>query len=190
MKVIDVIQATVTQAEFAELVGVSPGAVSGMFKDGHLDRGASCHGWLMAYCGRLREQAAGRMGADAGGLGLVQERALLAREQRIGYEMKNAAMRGEFAPISLLSQVLATASQAVAERLEYLPVTLKRHCPELTHHQMGVITAHIAEARNEWVRATLKLVVTAVFPDEDELLLDDSDEADELLDSGLAHSAQ
>jgi hypothetical protein len=47
---------------------------------------------LLAYCARLREMAAGRQ-SDAGGLDLIQERAALAREQRIGHEIKNAVSR-------------------------------------------------------------------------------------------------
>lgn len=181
MNILEAVQTTVTQAEFAEVIGVSPAAVSAMFSSQHLERGATCHAWILAYCKRLREQAAGRLGADPDGLDLVQERARLAREQRIGYEVKNAVARGEYAPTVLLAEVLAVASQSVAERLEHLPVTLKKQCPELTPPQLSLITAHICAARNEWVKSTAELVVARVFPDDDDPQLDGPDE---LLDPG------
>ena len=114
---------------------------------------------VLAYCERLRDQAAGRLGAEIGGLDLVQERAALAREQRLGIEIKNAVARGEFAPISLLSEVLATASQSVVERFEQLPGQLKKNCPELPDAARDQIMTLLAAARNEWVRATSALVV-------------------------------
>jgi phage terminase Nu1 subunit (DNA packaging protein) len=99
------------------------------------------------------------LGSDIGGLDLVQERAALAKTQREGIEIKNAVARGEYAPISLLSEVLATASQSVVERFEQLPSQLKKNCPELPDAARDQIMTLLAAARNEWVRATSALVV-------------------------------
>ena len=151
----------VTQAEFGRLVGISQQAVSDLVRAGVLVDGASEAEWLLAYCARLREQAAGRAGAD-GGLNLAQERAALAREQRLGIEIRNATLRGQYASITLLAETLATASQAVAERFEQLPATLRKACPELTAGQMDVIMATLATARNEWVRRTADLAAAKI----------------------------
>lgn len=140
------------------LVGISESAVSLAFGDGVLTKGETGIQWLHAYCARLRGQASGRMGQDVGGLDLVQERAALAREQRHGIEIKNAVLRGEFAAIGVLSEVLATASQSVVERFEQLPGILKKSCPELSESARDQVMAVIANARNEWVRATEQLV--------------------------------
>lgn len=158
----------ITQAEFAVLVGVSEAKASQLVGEGVIERGQTAHAWLLAYCERLREVAAGRASAEAGGLDLVQERAALAREQRLGIAIKNATARGEYAPIAMLAEVLATASQAVSERFEQLPGMLRKVCPDLPDTVRDKLMSAIADARNEWVRATRQLVVTAVTEPDDE----------------------
>ena len=165
------------QADFAALVGISQPAVSDLVSKGVLDNGAPLRQWLLAYCLRLREQAAGRMGSEVGGLDLAQERAALAREQRMGIEIKNAVLRGEYASIGLLSEVLASASQAVAERFDHLPGLLKKVAPDMLDAARDQVMATIAQARNEWVRETSALVVNKVLAADDLPDLDDpSDE--------------
>ena len=159
-----------SQQAFGELVGVSQPVVSGFVRAGVLSEGGTARQWLTAYCHRLREQAAGRMG-EAGGLDLVQERAALAREQRIGQAMKNAQARGEWAPVGLLADVLSVASSAVVDRFEQLEGALKKTCPDLPEAARTVVLQVIASARNEWVRATATLVaehLEAITTDDDD----------------------
>jgi phage terminase Nu1 subunit (DNA packaging protein) len=159
----------ISQAEFGAWVGVSEARVSQLMSEGVLTRGESGHEWLIAYCERMRDMAAGRASSELGGLDLVQERAALAREQRLGIAIKNAVARGEYAPVSLLAEVLATASQSVSERFEQLPGLLRKVCPELPDIARDKLMSAIADARNQWVRATARLVSEAVSPpDEDE----------------------
>lgn len=161
-----------TQSQFAELVGIAQPTVSRWISDGLLPEDGTCADWLRAYCGRLREQAAGRY--TEGELDLSQERAALARAQREGIELKNAVLRGEYAPISLLAETLASASQAVAERFDHLPGTLKKACPDLTEADRAQILGVIAGARNEWVRQTARLVAAGFDVD----LPEDDDDQD------------
>jgi phage terminase Nu1 subunit (DNA packaging protein) len=161
------------QSVTGEIVGVSQQAISAMVSEGKLPMYASQGEMVQAYCQRLRDQAAGRLGSEVGGLDLVQERAALAREQRLGIEIKNAVARGEFAPISLLSEVLATASQSVVERFEQLPGLLKKSCPDLHDAARDQVMIALASARNEWVRATESLVLAKADADlssDDEVL--------------------
>lgn len=158
----------ISQAEFGAWVGVSEARVSQLMAEGVLTRGESGHEWLIAYCERMRDMAAGRASSELGGLDLVQERAALAREQRLGIALKNAVARGEYAPISLLAEVLATASQSVSERFEQLPGLLRKVCPELPDTARDKLMSAIADARNQWVRATARLVSEAVTPPEDD----------------------
>ena len=151
----------ITQADFAALIGVSEGAVSAMFSDGKLERGNPARVWLLKYCDRLREQAAGRMGEE-GGLDLVQERAGLARSQRISQDMKNDIARGEYAPVGLLADVLGMASSAVVDRFDQLEGALRKACPTLPDDAKATVMQVIASARNEWIRSTSKLVSDAV----------------------------
>lgn len=155
-----------TQAEFGDLVGISQQAVSEFVRVAALGPGVPAGQMLVAYCERLREMAAGRM-SEAGGLDLVQERAALAREQRIGYEIKNAVARKEFAPVALLAETLAAASEAVVERFDHLPGMLRKACPDLPEAARDQVMAAVAEARNAWVEGT-RALLTASLADEAE----------------------
>jgi phage terminase Nu1 subunit (DNA packaging protein) len=142
----------VSQARFAALVGINQPRVSQLVAAGVLRAGGTLGEWLLAYCGSLRDQAAGR--ANGGGLDLSQERAALAREQRVKYELQNAVARGEFAPIALLADVLASASQGVVDRFATLPGRLRKARPGLSAEDHAAIGAALADASREWARAT------------------------------------
>ena len=155
------------QARFGDMVGISQQAVSELVRAGVLPVGGTYGQWLIAYCERLREQAAGRMSADGSGLDLVQERAALARAQREGIEIKNATLRGEFASVQLLAQVLANASQAVAERFDHLKADVRQACPDLPPDAADRVVTVIAAARNAWVAETAELVARKLPQDDD-----------------------
>ena len=162
MKIIPVLDQTVSQAEFAAMIGVSEARVSQLVSEGVIARGDTAHGWLVAYCERLRDQAAGRAGSEVGGLDLVQERAALAREQREGQAIKNAVARREYAPVGLLADVLGMASSAVVDRFDQLEGALKKACPDLPDEAKTTVQQVIAAARNEWVRSTAQLVAESL----------------------------
>ncbi|MGP1681431.1 MAG: hypothetical protein ACTS8S_03775 [Giesbergeria sp.] len=157
------------------VVGVSQQAISAMVKEGKLPfEGRLLGDVLVSYCERLREQAAGRLGdGGTGGLDLVQERAALAREQRIGQAMKNAIARGDYAPIGALADVMGMASSAVVDRIDQLDGSLRKACPDLPEDARATVLQVIASARNEWIRSTAKLVADEVQgmvdADDDEL---------------------
>ena len=157
MKVVPVLQQPIAQAEFAELVGVSEARGSQLISEGVIARGDTAHGWLVGYCERLRDQAAGRMG-ETMGLDLVQERAALAREQREGQAIKNAVARKEYAPVGLLADVLGMAASAVVDRFDQLEGALRKACPDLPDDAKTTVQSVIAAARNEWIRSTERLV--------------------------------
>ena len=96
-----------TQAALAELVGVTQPTISNLMTEGKLPSAGTLGELVLAYCQRLRDQAAARLGSDVGGLDLVQERAALAHEQRQWIALKNAALHREFAPVTVLAEVLA-----------------------------------------------------------------------------------
>lgn len=168
------------QSIVGDIVGVSQQAISALMAEGKIPEGLSTRETVHAYCHRLREQAAGRMGAEVGGLDLAQERAALAREMRHGHEIKNAVARGTYADIQLLAEVLAAASQAVVERFDQLPGMLKKVCPDLPDAAREQVMVVIAGARNEWVRSTEKLVIQKVVgtDDEEETAEDAADSVD------------
>lgn len=135
-----------TQADFAAIVGVSEATVSQMVADGVLVRGETAHEWIMAYCDRLREVAAGR--AAAGGLDLATERAMLARSQRERIDMQIARERRELTPTVVLEQVLAGTAAKVAGVLDAIPGMVRRRVPQLVAADIDMIAAEVAKARN------------------------------------------
>lgn len=156
MKILPYLAAPISQAEFAQIVGISEARVSTLISEGVLVKGDSAHGWLLGYCDRLRDMAAGRH--SAGGLDLVQERAALARSQREAQELKNAVARGEYAPIGLLADVLGQAASAVVDRMDQVEGDLRKACPDLPEDARVVVLRTLANARNEWIRSTAKLI--------------------------------
>ena len=158
MQVVD-LSGAFSQTLLAAMVGITQPAVSAMVADGRLQvEGLSLGDALQAYCQRLRDQAAGRVGSEVGGLDLVQERAALAREQREGQAIKNAVARKEFAPVGLLADVLGMAASAVVDRFDQLEGALRKACPDLPDDAKTTVQSVIAAARNEWIRSTERLV--------------------------------
>jgi len=166
-----------TQAELAMVVGITQPAVSVLMSEKKLPSEGALIELIRAYCERLREQAAGRLGGELGGLDLVQERAALARSQRISQDLKNDIARGEYAPIGLLADVLGMASSAVVDRFDQLEGALRKACPKLPDDAKATVMQVIASARNEWIRATANLVSEQL----DELAGDDDPGTDEAM---------
>jgi phage terminase Nu1 subunit (DNA packaging protein) len=146
-----------TQTDFGSLVGITQPAVSDLLKRGVLSPGQAASTWLLAYCAHLRETAAGRAGGVDGGLDLVQERAALAREQRVRLELLNATARGKYAPIETLADVLARASAAIVSMLDQLDSRIAQSAPDLPEATRLAVLNTIAAARNECVRTTASL---------------------------------
>jgi len=140
---------SVTQEEFAEIVGASQPAISGWVASGFLPEGATLGEWLRIYCQRLRETAAGRAGE------LSEERARLARAQAENVEMKNAILRREYAPVALLEEAVARTARQMAGILEALPVKLKRAAPMLSADELELVEREIVALRNQAASARL-----------------------------------
>lgn len=169
-----------TQAEIAEHLDMSDRNLRDVLQALGLDhKQVSLSALRVAYIRRLREQAAGRAGSETGGLDLVQERAALAREQRIGQAIKNGVARKEYGPVGLLADVLGTAASAVVDRFDHLEGVLAKSCPDLPEEAKTAVLTVIADARNEWIRSTAQLVDAAV----DEMSAADDDDATAPADS-------
>lgn len=181
MKLLPLLDQAISQAEFAAIIGVSEARVSQLKAEGVLAHGDTAACWLVSYCERLRDMAAGRASAG-GGLDLVQERAALARSQRIAQDRKNAVDAGVHAPVGLLADVLGAASAAVVDRFDALEGMLAKACPDLPEQAQAVVLKMLASARNEWVRSTAELVDRALdqMPDagDDGELLDPQEQLD------------
>ena len=135
-----------TQQTFATLVGVTRSAIVAALSEGILAPGDTYRGWLLAYCKRLREMAAGRYSASD--LDLTEERARLARAQSERIEMENAVKRGELAPIDTLRDVLVPVVAQITAHLDAIPGKLKREAPHLTATDLEIVAREITRARN------------------------------------------
>lgn len=165
-----------TQVEIAEHLDMSERNLREVLVQVGLgSRSATLAEIRIAYIRRLREQSAGRDDK------LANERAALARSQRMGQDIKNAIAQREYAPIGLLTDVLAAASAAVNDRFEALRGDLRKRCPDLSETALATIDAMLADARSEWARSSASLamrVVVELTDDDDEPLdpLDDDDD--------------
>jgi len=135
-----------TQAKFAQLVGITQPAVSGLIARGVLVANDNIGNWLLSYCGNLRETAAGRLGTSD--LDLTEERARLAAAQADKLELELAVTRAELAPVATIESVLVRAGGKVGAILDAVPQTLKRRLPHLTSSDLEQIQTEIAKARN------------------------------------------
>lgn len=170
----------ITQDEFGRMVGVSQQRVAAMIGEGVLTSNGTAGQWLLAYTERLRQQAAGR------GQELTVERAALARAQRIGQEIKNAVTQGDYAPIGLLTDVLAAASSAMVSQIDTLDAVLSRTCPQLDDEARTQVLNVINAARNKWVRGTATLTRAALaelLEGEDDAPTEDGADEDTLEDA-------
>lgn len=144
----------VTQADFADWIGVTQQAVSDMVGRGVLQPGQSLKEWTRAYCNHMRGVASGR-GSDAE---LAKERAHATRVARERNEIKLAVDLGQFAPVTGLELVLATVGGTVAARLEALMPKLHKLCPELTPQAVALGQREVKQACDEAAAASLALL--------------------------------
>lgn len=114
----------VVQSTVAAAVGVSKQAISAMVNDGALPPCDTNGQLLLAYCERLRDQAAGRLGNTPDGLDLVQERAMLARHQGGMAELKLAEMRGELIRTDAVRGAWAARIVSTREALLQIPARI------------------------------------------------------------------
>jgi len=147
----------VSQRDFSVLIGVSEPAVSGLIKRGVIRSEQPFGEQLLAYCSHLREQAAGRS------IELSEERAGLAREQKLLARIKKQRELGEWAPIENITLVLSRVTAQMASIFDSIPIQLKRQFPALTADQLNVIREELAKARNMLVSVGTEAVTDAAI---------------------------
>lgn len=165
-----------TQTALARVVGVTQPAISALVSEGKLESAATLGEVVIAYCARLRETAAGRAPAE-GGLDPIQEKAALDRERRMGQRIKNYVALEKYAPVEVLTKVLANASAAVVAKLDALPGELLKVAPDLSDEAIAALRTAVAQARNDWAGDTASLELADLTGDDDDS--DDDLEGDE-----------
>ncbi len=93
-----------TQTGFAQLIGISQQAVSKQVEKGVLSPGKTNREWLVDYCDRLRDEAAGRGGDDQATLTQARTRDALANSQL--KELQFHKEVGDLVPVSEIEPLL------------------------------------------------------------------------------------
>jgi phage terminase Nu1 subunit (DNA packaging protein) len=108
----------VTQAVFAGLVGIGQSRVSECISTGVLRDGATVGEWLLQYCDRLRNEAAGRGGDEQGALARARTReAEASAELKILQIMEKS---GKLVPVDEIQPTLD--AMVIAARTELLAI--------------------------------------------------------------------
>lgn len=142
---------TCTQQEFADFVGASQPAVSGLLARGVIKPGNNAAQWSRDYIDHLREQAAGRGGDGE----LAANRAEESRVRKELLEIKLAERRREVAPVDIIEQVLAHIGSQISGTLASLHVTLKMRCPHLGADDIKIVETVSSEVCNLAVSACM-----------------------------------
>lgn len=163
------------QADFGAIVGVTRPRIGELIREGVLKPGGTLREWGRAFVHNARLNGFGgkpndkprvapgtarppAISDDPDEIDPNREKALLAREQRRGHEIKNRVSEGKYAEIGLLADVLAEASAAVVAQFDQLEGRLAKECPDLPEDAKRVTLQTLARARNLWITETSELV--------------------------------
>lgn len=139
----------ITKTDLALVLGISRQALEGLEKKGVIRRiGRGMYEFPKAAqdaFAHYREVAAGRASENED-VDLVSERALLAREQRRGHEIKNATLSGELLSARDVQTRWASIMSAIRSVLLAIPSILPGILPHLTRHDIDVIDRTIRDA--------------------------------------------
>lgn len=109
-----------TQAEFAKHMGVTQQAISKLVQKDVLPKGGTMDEWRHAYVRHLIDLASGHLSED-GELDITEERALLARAQRLKIEIETEKLRGSLVTAAQVEQVWTAHIAAARAKLLALP---------------------------------------------------------------------
>lgn len=142
----------ITASEVQRNTGLTPQRLSSLVARGIIPKTArGRYPWPeanKAYIDHLERVAAGRGGAD-GNADLSKERALLAREQRRGHELKNSVTAGELIPAIDVEIKWSGILSAIRSQMLGLPSVIAAALPLLTRADIDVIDREIRDALNQ-----------------------------------------
>ena len=138
--------------DLQEITGYSRQRIGQLVKSGvvsKIGRGVYPHpDAIRAIISNLGDVAAGR-GGEEEQADLAKERALLAREQRVGYSLKNAAMRHDLVEASAVEREWASILSEIRGRMLALPTEFAQLLPHLTRHDIETVDRSVRDALDE-----------------------------------------
>lgn len=144
---------TCTAAQLAAVLGLSTRRVRELAEAGTIPRAPGGRyptaEAIRAYCGGLRETAAGRRGDGPDGLDLTAERAALAKAQREHVELRLARERGELVDAQAVHIRFAAMVTAARNRLRGVPSKAKSRMHHLSEDDVETLEALIDAALGE-----------------------------------------
>lgn len=120
MKMAKLLEVKISQAQFADLVGISEARVSQLIAEGTLPRGATARTWLGAYLDRLREQAAGRAEAPE----ITTERARLLAAQAAREQLRLGEDRNDLIRVDAVVEAMSHAYTTVRDAILNIPARM------------------------------------------------------------------
>lgn len=146
----------VSATAFADLVGVTQQAISQRVNDGLLVPGQPLREWLRAYCGKLRDEAAGRGGEDQASLTRARTRDAEASAELKLIQIKEKA--GQLVAIDDIEPGISAMITAARQELLTLPDQLVDEIlalydleidPSLITERIHYALEHLAGGRRE-----------------------------------------
>ena len=141
----------------ADWLGVSDRTVRELADKGHVvrsDRGKyDLKASIARYTLHLREVAANRSGDAENSIELTAERALLAREQREGYRIRNEKERQSLVSVVEVTARWSDIVSTAISRLYGVPALVQERLPHLTTSDIGKLDAEIRKGLREFVQA-------------------------------------
>jgi phage terminase Nu1 subunit (DNA packaging protein) len=102
------------------------------------------------------------------------ERARLTREQADSQALKNAQLRKELAPVTVIEWTLGKVGAQISAILDQIPLKVKRRVPRLSSAEAEIIKREVIKAQNMAAKVTVDI---------DEYLDDQRDEGNDSGDS-------
>lgn len=138
---------TMSQSQFANLLGVNQSVISRLIADGIINSGEDWKTWLRKVYRHRAETSAGRHGD--GPLDLVQERARLAARQSEKLEIEIAEKQKQLWPLTTLAKAVLWSFSTVRTRLLSIAHRFKSLCPMITTQQYKALEDLIREVLTE-----------------------------------------
>jgi len=138
---IDKLDTKATQTGFGELVGTSQQAISKHVDSGKLIKDGTYRDWIIAYCERLREEAAGRAGDDQKSLTRARTQDAIASTDLKLLQIKEKS--GELVPVAEVEPLLVAMFTAARTELLSLPDKLTNELKAL--YDVDVDPAYLEE---------------------------------------------
>lgn len=140
----------VNRKDLSDILGVTPQTLGNWLKEGLpvvQDNGTNA-GKLYDCSEVIDWLVSRRAGSNGGGVNQKNQEVRLTKERADNLEIKNAILRREYAPISVVSAVLSKVGAQISATLDSLPLNMKRKIPSLTTTDLDIAKREVIKCQN------------------------------------------